>query len=224
MHLPDFRGMQHPSFSREEDGRDILVGPIVGAGRAANRGDRNPVDARPADRAGHAAQPLRDRPWLKATRTRNPRRRSMRALKRHVTAESPGSNGDRISASASGARCARTTARTATPGTTSPTIRRARAPITGARTASPGFSDDQQRLCFALALWNGKDPILKERLFGLTNSEGNHGEDVKEYYFYLDSTPTHSYMKYPLQISAGGLSLRRSGRDQPAARPQRHGI
>ena len=59
-----------------------------------------------------------------------------------------------------------------------------------------GLSDDKQRLCFALALWNGKDPILKERLFGLTNSEGNHGEDVKEYYFYLDSTPTHSYMKF----------------------------
>jgi len=59
-----------------------------------------------------------------------------------------------------------------------------------------GVSDDQQRLCFALALWNGRDAILKERLFGLTNSEGNHGEDVKEYYFYLDSTPTHSYMKY----------------------------
>ena len=59
-----------------------------------------------------------------------------------------------------------------------------------------GFSDEHQRLCFAVALWNGKDPILKERLFGLTNSEGNHGEDVKEYYFYLDSTPTHSYMKY----------------------------
>jgi hypothetical protein len=59
-----------------------------------------------------------------------------------------------------------------------------------------GISDDQQNICFALALWNGKDPILKERLFGLTNSEANHGEDVKEYYFYLDSTPTHSYMKY----------------------------
>jgi hypothetical protein len=59
-----------------------------------------------------------------------------------------------------------------------------------------GISDDHQVLCFALALWNEKDPILKERLFGLTNSEGNHGEDVKEYYFYLDSTPTHSYMKY----------------------------
>jgi hypothetical protein len=59
-----------------------------------------------------------------------------------------------------------------------------------------GISDDKQRLCFALALWNGEDPIIKERLFGLTNSQGNHGEDVKEYYFYLDSTPTHSYMKY----------------------------
>jgi hypothetical protein len=59
-----------------------------------------------------------------------------------------------------------------------------------------GISDDKQRLCFSLALWNGKDPILKERVFGLTNSEANHGEDVKEYYYYLDSTPTHSYMKY----------------------------
>ena len=59
-----------------------------------------------------------------------------------------------------------------------------------------GISDDKQRLCFALALWNERDPILKERMFGLTNNEANHGEDVKEYYFYLDSTPTHSYMKY----------------------------
>jgi hypothetical protein len=59
-----------------------------------------------------------------------------------------------------------------------------------------GFSDEKEILCFAMALWNGQDPILKERSFGLTNAEGNHGEDVKEYYFYLDSTPSHSYMKY----------------------------
>jgi len=59
-----------------------------------------------------------------------------------------------------------------------------------------GISDDKQILCFALGLWNGVDPIIKERVFGLTNSEGNHGEDVKDYYFYVDSTPTHSYMKY----------------------------
>src|SRR3981081_2099363 len=58
-----------------------------------------------------------------------------------------------------------------------------------------GICDDQMRLCFALALWNGVDPILKERLFGLTGNEGNHGEDVKEEYHFLDSTPTHSYMK-----------------------------
>src|SRR5581483_8760818 len=58
-----------------------------------------------------------------------------------------------------------------------------------------GICDREGRLCFALALWNGKDPILKERLFGLNGREGNHGEDVKECYFYLDSTPTHSYMK-----------------------------
>ena len=59
-----------------------------------------------------------------------------------------------------------------------------------------GISDRRQFICFALALWNEKDPVLKERVFGLTGNEGNHGEDVKEYYFYLDSTPTHSYMKY----------------------------
>jgi hypothetical protein len=58
-----------------------------------------------------------------------------------------------------------------------------------------GLSDNQQRLCLALALWNGRDPILKERLFGLTNNQGNHGEDVKELYYYLDATPTHSYLK-----------------------------
>ena len=68
-----------------------------------------------------------------------------------------------------------------------------------------GISDDHQRLCFALALWNEKDSILKERLFGLTNSEGNHGEDVKEYYFYLDSTPTHSYMKYLYKYPQGAF-------------------
>src|SRR6185295_282815 len=66
-----------------------------------------------------------------------------------------------------------------------------------------GISDDQQHLCLSLALWNGKDPILKERIFGLTNSEGNHGEDAKELYYYLDATPTHSYLKmlykYPQQ-------------------------
>src|SRR6516165_4413283 len=85
-----------------------------------------------------------------------------------------------------------------------------------------GISDDEQRLCLALALWNGKDPILKERLFGLTNSEGNHGEDVKEYYYYLDATPTHSYLKmlykYPqAEFPYGRLveENRRRGKDQP---------
>ncbi len=82
-----------------------------------------------------------------------------------------------------------------------------------------GICDDKQRLCFALALWNGRDPILKERLFGLTNSEGNHGEDVKEYYFYLDSTPTHSYMKclykYPqLAFPYGDLVDQNKGRSR----------
>src|SRR6188768_1038819 len=77
---------------------------------------------------------------------------------------------------------------------------RSRAYISG-EDGIAGWCDSNMLLCFGLGLWNGKDPILKERLFGLTNSEGNHGEDVKEYYFYLDSTPTHSYArmlyKYP---------------------------
>src|SRR3989454_6338192 len=85
-----------------------------------------------------------------------------------------------------------------------------------------GIADRECRLCFALALWNGKDPILKERLFGLTGPQGNHGEDVKECYFYLDSTPTHSYMKalykYP-QAEFPYASLveenRRRGRSEP---------
>ena len=66
-----------------------------------------------------------------------------------------------------------------------------------------GVSDDKQRLCFALALWNGRDPLLKERMFGLTNAEGNHGEDAKEYWFHLDNTPTHSYMKYLYKYPQG---------------------
>jgi len=85
-----------------------------------------------------------------------------------------------------------------------------------------GICDRHQRLCFALALWNGRDPILKERLFGLTGSEGNHGEDVKEYYFYLDSTPTHSYMKYLYKYPQAEYPYarlveenRNRGKDQP---------
>ena len=84
-----------------------------------------------------------------------------------------------------------------------------------------GISDRHQRICFAIALWNGRDPILKERLFGLTGSEGNHGEDVKEYYFYLDSTPTHSYMKflykYPQQAFPYGQLVEgnRRGKNEP---------
>jgi hypothetical protein len=71
-----------------------------------------------------------------------------------------------------------------------------------------GYCDDKQLLCFAVALWNGRDPILKERMFGLTNSESNHGEDVKEYYFYIDSTPTHSYMKYLYKYPHGEYPYR----------------
>ena len=107
-----------------------------------------------------------------------------------------GDGGARTSVSGSGGRFARITARTGTRGQYFPHDHaRSRAYHWG-EDGLAGFSDLKQRLCFALALWNGKDPILKERLFGLSNAEGNHGEDVKEYYSYLDSTPTHSYMKW----------------------------
>ncbi len=83
-----------------------------------------------------------------------------------------------------------------------------------------GISDDKQQLCFALALWNGKDPIVKERLFGLTGPEGNHGEDVKEYYFYLDSTPTHSYMKYLYKYPQAAYPYEDIVDHEPRARPR----
>ncbi len=78
-----------------------------------------------------------------------------------------------------------------------------------------GICDRHQRICFALALWNGRDPILKERLFGLTGNEGNHGEDVKEYYFYLDSHADALLHEVPVQVSAGGVSLRAARRGEP---------
>ena len=103
--------------------------------------------------------------------------------------------GDRTSPSGNGAPSARTTAPTAPPGIICRTTTRAAGPTAGARTASPASATTSSGSASSLALWNGKDPILKERLFGLTNSEGNHGEDVKELYYYLDATPTHSYLK-----------------------------
>ena len=81
-----------------------------------------------------------------------------------------------------------------------------------------GFCDRECRLCFAVALWNGRDPILKERLFGVTNTQGNHGEDAKECYYYLDSTPTHSYCKALYKYPAGRVPLSATGGREPAAR------
>ena len=127
-----------------------------------------------------------------------------------------GGFGDPTCPSGSGGRCARTTPTTATRGTTSATTRRARARTARARTGSPGISDERQLLCFALALWNGRDPILKERLFGLTNGEGNHGEDVKEYYFYVDATPTHSYLRFSTSTRRRPSRTTTSSRRTPA--------
>ena len=88
------------------------------------------------------------------------------------------------------------------------TTRRARARIAGARTASARSATTEQRLCLAFAFWNGQDPILKERIFGLTGDEGNHGEDAKEYWWYLDSTPTHSWMRWRYAYPQARVPLR----------------
>ena len=95
------------------------------------------------------------------------------------------------------------------PGTTSRTTTRARGRTAGARTASPASATRSSSLCLALALWNGRDPILKERLFGLTGHEGNHGEDVKEYWWYLDATPSH------VAGCAGATTTRRASSRTP---------
>ncbi len=88
------------------------------------------------------------------------------------------------------------------------------------RTASPASATTASVLCFAIALWNGVDPILKERMFGLTNAEGNHGEDVKEYYFYLDATPTSSYLKYRYRYPLVEYPVRRPRRHEPCPQPR----
>src|SRR5271166_1760813 len=108
---------------------------------------------------------------------------------------SRGGSGVPTCLSASGERYGRITATMATRGAISATIKHVHAPTIGVRMVLPA-SAMISSCCASAWPWNGKDPILKERMFGLTNSEANHGEDVKEYYFYLDSTPTHSYMKY----------------------------
>jgi len=117
------------------------------------------------------------------------------ASKHPASARRTGSAGARISPSANGAPCARLQRRRHGLEYFPHDHARSRAYRWG-EDGIAGISDRHQHICFALALWNTRDPILKERLFGLTNGEGNHGEDVKECYFYLDSTPTHSYMKY----------------------------
>ena len=147
-----------------------------------------------------------------------------------LTRARPGGDiGGRISVSASGEPFARTTVRAAMPGRRSPTIRPDFVSYRWGEDGLAGFSDDRQQLCLALALWNGHDPILKERLFGLTNAEGNHGEDVKECYYYVDATPTASYSKmlykypqaaFPYQDLISSQSG--AGSFRPGVRASRH--
>ena len=142
---------------------------------------------------------------------------------RSTTTSARGGAGARTSPSGPGRRCAKTTAPTATPGNSSRhDLARSKAYRWG-EDGIAGICDRYQLLCFAPAFWNGRDPILKERLFGLTPHEGNHGEDVKEYYFYLDNLPSHAYMKflykYPqARVSRiAGWSRRTGGRRRAGA-------
>ncbi len=107
-----------------------------------------------------------------------------------------GTTGARISASASGAPSARTTAPDGTAWDYFPHDHARSRAYRWGEDGLAGFSDVEQRLCLALALWNGRDPILKERIFGLTGQEGNHGEDAKEYWWYLDAIPSHSWNRW----------------------------
>ena len=129
-----------------------------------------------------------------------------------------GGDGVRSSPNVNGPRCARIIRRHGW--SIFPTITRAAAPIDGARTAARN-RDRRCRLCFAIALWNGRDPILKERLFGLTGNEGNHGEDVKECYFYLDATPTASYLKALYKYPQAEFPYARLRGGEPPPRPRR---
>ena len=138
--------------------------------------------------------------------------------RRPPDAPSTGSAGDRTSPSGSGARSARTTREYGTAWDYFPHDHARSRAYRWGEDGLLGISDNHQRLCFALALWNGRDPILKERLFGLTGTEGNHGEDVKEYYFYLDSTPTHSYMKGLYKYPQAEFPYGRARGREPAAR------
>ncbi len=151
-------------------------------------------------------------------------RRSSDAWMSRTRAPNIGSAGGLTSASAPGARCARTTARTGPPGNIFPHDHARSRAYRWSEDGIAGICDRHQYVCFALALWNGRDPILKERLFGLTGNEGNHGEDVKEYYFYLDSTPTHSYMKFLYKYPQRGVPLRGPGGGEPPPRQARPGV
>ena len=136
---------------------------------------------------------------------------------RPPTTATRGVAGARTCASAHGAPSARTTAPTARPGTTSPTTTPAPGPTAGARTASPASATTGSGSASRWRCWNGRDPILKERVFGLTSAEGNHGEDAKEYWWYLDATPTHSWMRWRYHYPQARVPLRAtwSSREPP---------
>ena len=205
-------------------GNTFVSGPnkVARAGAAATHGSGS---ARAVPRPSERGVSGSFRAEMSLERARQGRRFEPWPTTRKACASTPmpgaprtGSAGDPICRSAVGYGSRGLFANGARAGTISRTTTPAAAPTAGARTGCSGSRDRECRLCFALALWNGRDPILKERLFGLTGPEGNHGEDVKECYYYLDSTPTPLLHEGALQVSAGRVPLRAAGGGEPAPR------
>ena len=180
-------------MSQEHESRSVPTVLPTTPATSESRPDATGVGTTRSRPTGHPRTAgLGCQPWRQGTATTRP---STSASAPPVRAARTGASGARTCLSGSGARSARTTAPTATPGPTSRTTTRARAPTAGARTASAGLSDSHGFLTSASRCGTARDPILKERIFGLTNPEGNHGEDAKEYWWYLDALPSHSWMR-----------------------------
>ena len=190
--------------------------PVEVADDATASGRARSVCWRRAATAGSRRHDRRGRPMTgRRARADGRRRATRRGL---ATRPARGTSGGRTCPSAPGARSARTTARTAMRGRPSRTTTPARAPTAGTRTAWPASPTSSTGCASALALWNGHDPILKERMFGLTNSEGNHGEDVKEYWWYLDALPSSAWLRWRYHYPQAAVPVRGPDRGRTRAR------
>ncbi len=192
-------------------------------GRPALPERSDPARARHPGGLAHRAHRSRARRRLRSLLAASERRARSPPARAALGAR-PGATGARTSASGRGAPCARTTARRATRGSFFPHDHARSRVYRWNEDGLGGICDDRQTLCFALAFWNGRDPILKERIFGLTGPEGNHGEDAKEYWWFLDSTPTHSWMRWRYMYPQAEFPYARLVDENQLARQARSGV